>query len=862
MRYNEIRILPEDTLNEIRMGPSNLRQFAASPAAEGMQAGFEAELVFTGVNDNSDYGDEMEPDYEQDERADDIDSIMYFFTNGDMSGIDSNPQSRSYQRARSELEEDYFDWYNEHVGEEFASEQETLIENWIVENDWDEDEHIEEYLSDEMELSADEISNVMSAVERRVAGKGTAADSELIEKYREAEAGVREQLELRVADAIENYNSDYDSAFEEFRENYSDADESDWLRARGWRYMSDVGNNFDFEWPYWTSTGGGNEEGYSPEAAQRLADSLSKALGVKTTAASGYHSARRDDTTWIFEPDGSLDADESENMAVEIVSPPMPLNKTLEILPKFFEWAEENGAYANSSTGFHMSVSMPDHGSDLLDYTKLALFLGDEYVLQQFGRQANTYAKSAISKIRQGKGKVNAEEILSTMRKHLNQFASRALAQPSGFGKYTSINPKTNYIEFRSAGGSNYFEDMDKIQNTLLRYARATNIAMDPAAEKAEYAKKLYKLLTDVKTQQTTDPRTGTKRTEVVPGADNDAISIFSRYVAGELPKSALKGFLKQLQYGREVAKNPPKEKIQWRVTHPNGRATITLMAASAEEAIKLAKQEYNDTMNPDDAYRAVPVAPGSGKLKWLVKGSSESPYQSQGIEVEADTELEAMDQARSRWNLNTSTSDTPEAFYRARGWSATPLGPADSTPATQTPATDQLNAPVPDDPRGNFVLRRREGNEGVGPVLYRFSAGTTGDAIEAARRWTTARGIERRSVYLDSIASLSPEELRAAPSGTSIPDIGIDIAQNFQEPPASWDSGSPIVSEPQNFPAARSTGGEFTGRWKIVSGATGEVLHTFVFRSTDQAAANRVARDWAQRTSFDDTVEVYPEMA
>jgi hypothetical protein len=173
--------------------------------------------------------------------------------------------------------------------------------------------------------------------------------------------------------------------------------------------------------------------------------------------------------------------------------------------------------------------------------------------------------------------------------------------------------------------------------------------------------------------------------------------------------------------------------------------------------------------------------------------------------------------------------------------------------PATQTPATDQLNAPVPDDPRGNFVLRRREGSEGVGPILYRFSAGTTGDAIEAARRWTEARGIERRSVYLDSIESLSPEELQPA-AGTSLPDVGIDVAQNFREPP--------VETEPQNFPAARSTGGEFTGRWKIVSGATGEVLHTFVFRSTDQAAANRVARDWAQRTSFDDTVEVYPEMA
>jgi hypothetical protein len=244
------------------------------------------------------------------------------------------------------------------------------------------------------------------------------------------------------------------------------------------------------------------------------------------------------------------------------------------------------------------------------------------------------------------------------------------------------------------------------------------------------------------------------------------------------LPKSELKGVLKQLQYGREVAKNPPKEKIQWQVTHPNGRASITLMAASAAEAIKLAKQEYNDTMNPDDAYRAEPVVP-----------------------------------------------------------------------AAQTPATDQLNAPVPDDPRGNFVLRRREGNEGVGPVLYRFSAGTTGDAINAARRWTEARGIERRSVYLDSIASLSPEELRTTPSGTSIPDVGIDVAQNFREPP--------IETEPQNFPAA---GNSFSGEWKVVDGLNREV-YRFGGVGNSQSDANRVAREWAQRTGFDGTLEVYPVM-
>ena len=768
-------LVSEQDLEEVAMSPGSLKAFAASDVGQSMMAGFEAELIFTGLGANEEEV-EWEPDYSYDPRANSINDIEEFFSSGDFAeGLS--------RRQREALEEDWMEWYAQTLYDEFDAP--VAVRDWIQENDWDEEDLIERALDDE--YSEDRVKEILAAMERRIRGTGTAADLELVEEYVGAEREVERQLEERVDLAVEDHNSDYESALDEFRENW-DKDESDWLRDRGWRNMSDIAYNFDATWPHLTMTGGSSEGGFNEEAAQQLADSLSETLGVETTVSTGYHGARRDTSTWIFEPDGSLEADDDANMPVEIVSPPMPLGKALEILPKFFAWAEANGAYANDSTGFHMSVSMPDHGENVLDYTKLALFLGDEYVLKQFGREANTYAKSAISKIRDTMGKLNeatetrAEAVLSAMRNHLNQFASRAIAQPSGFGKYTSINPKTNYIEFRSAGGSDYFADMDKIQNTLMRYARATDIAMDPAAEKAEYARKLYKLLTRTETEQVTDPKTGRTRTEVKGKNDNDAISIFSRYVAGDLPKTELKGFLKQLQYGREVAKNPPKEKIQWKVTHPNRRATITLMASSAEEAIKLAKQEYNDTMNPDDAYKAEPVVP-----------------------------------------------------------------------AAQTPATDQLNAPVPDDPRGNFVLRRREGNEGVGPVLYRFSAGTTGDAIEAARRWTTARGIERRSVYLDSIESLSPEELQPA-AATSIPDIGIDVAQNFREPP--------VETEPQNFPAARPTGGEFTGRWKIVSGATGEVLHTFVFRSTDQAAANRVARDWAQRTSFDDTVEVYPEMA
>jgi hypothetical protein len=778
----------EQELEEVAMSPSALRAFANSEAAAGMKAGFEAELVFTGLGGDEEEG-EWEPDYSYDPRAYSLENIEDFFGSGEFAeGLS--------RRQLNALEEDWMEWYDQTLYDEFDAP--VAVREWIQDNDWDEEDLIERALDDE--YSEDRVKEILAAMERRVQGTGTAADADLVEEYVGAKQEVERQLDERVELAVEEQNSDYESALDEFRENW-DKDESDWLRDRGWRNMSDLSYNFDFAWPHMTMSGGSSEGGFNQEAAQQLADSLSETLGVETTVSTGYHGATRDTSTWIFEPDGSLDADDSDNMPVEIVSPPMPLSKTLEILPEFFEWAEDNGAYANDSTGFHMSVSMPEHEGNMLDYTKLALFLGDEYVLKQFGREANTYARSAISKIRERKGNVNAETVMSAMRKHLDQFASRALAQPSGFGKYTSINPKSKYIEFRSAGGSNYFEDMDRIQNTLMRYARAMDIAMNPEADKPEYAKKLYKMLTDVKTQQVIDPKTGTKRTEVVPGLDNDAIAVFSRFVAGELPKSELKGFIKKIQYGREAERQAAEGKpMVWRVT--SGNSSVELVA-TGEKAAKLeASREWNIDPNSDrfDSFQAVPLRPA------------------------------------------------PEA-----------------TPPTQTPQTDQLNAPAAIDPRGNYVLRQREGAEGRGAVLHRFSAPNNGAAIEAAREWTTAQGIERRTVWLDHISGVPPEVLNARPvqatlgeprpafqepRSNSIPEVPLDVAQNF----------SPIETEPQNFPAARQTGGEFSGEWKVVDGL-GREVHRFSGIGNAQSDANRVAREWAQRTGFDGNLEVYPVM-
>ena len=49
MRYRHL--LSEEQLDELRMSPGALKKFAASDEAEGILAGFEAELVFTGLGE-------------------------------------------------------------------------------------------------------------------------------------------------------------------------------------------------------------------------------------------------------------------------------------------------------------------------------------------------------------------------------------------------------------------------------------------------------------------------------------------------------------------------------------------------------------------------------------------------------------------------------------------------------------------------------------------------------------------------------------------------------------------------------------------------------------------------------------------
>ncbi|CAB4129249.1 Putative amidoligase enzyme [uncultured Caudovirales phage] len=526
-------------LNELRMNPTTLQQFGSSDEAKGIMAGFEAELVFTGLGGDS-YDDEydMEPDMDADERCGSIQQIMDFFENDEWGyGI----HGRDADKLQEGLDEMYWEWHEDQMYEAFRDEAEELIKKVIEEDDFDWEDETRKQL-DMMDLSDDEIEEAMK--------QGTGAPkfdrSSEQEEYALANPGYQRYLEAReqaegllddlVQDSLVSQDKNYDAALDEFRDNFYIDDDSGFFSDVGLRWMSDVQDKFELMWPVMTGTGSSNEGGFSEDNAEKLADDLHEKLGVRTKVSSGYHSAKRDNVTWIFEPDSSLDSDDSDNMPVEIVSPPMPLEECLTKMEQFFEWAEENGAYANSSTGFHMGVSLPHRGGDV-DYVKLALFLGDEHVLREFGRSGNHFCEAAIKKIR-GRVKGNKEAVgsaLELMKHNLLELAQKALEiNNHGFGKYTSINPQggtdarsphnergAKYIEFRSAGGSNYFEDIDKLKNTLLRYAQAMTIAANPAAERREYYKKLYKLIS--------------------PPEGDPAIDLFARFATGEIDSEQLK---------------------------------------------------------------------------------------------------------------------------------------------------------------------------------------------------------------------------------------------------------------------------------------------------------------------------------
>ncbi len=453
-------------LDEVRMSPSSLKLLVKSINAT---AGMEFEMIVPNTQNPDD--SEYEPDYDADDRASSWSGIEDFFMGGD-----GNNSRADVRRMIDQMREQFFEWLSEKRDEDWNYNGESVLREYIELNDYfDEDAAIE--------VAKDELAENNPEIEE---------DSEEYNQY--IRERVEQEFDAFVEDEWSSQGRIYDRAYETFMEDWdndNNIDEGDWLDSN-YKWMSDVYNEFgsdnDVFWPHTYQVGGSGD-------LENVAESFSDAIGRPCNTSNEYHGVRKE-REYTVEPDGSLQPDSDNDAGLEFVSPPLPLTELVADLKDVIDWAESYGCYTNESTGLHMNVSVPSYSLKTVDYTKLALLLGDEYILKQFGREANNYCRSALSFIRKkvaGRPE-DVARMLDKMRSGLDEQAIK-LIHTGVTDKYTSINTKDGYIEFRSPGGDWLAEDVDTLINTLYRFVVAMDAACDPQKYKEDYYKKLYKLL-------------------------------------------------------------------------------------------------------------------------------------------------------------------------------------------------------------------------------------------------------------------------------------------------------------------------------------------------------------------------------
>jgi Putative amidoligase enzyme len=546
----QLALTEDQDLFEINMSPSNLKKLVRNIDA---RAGIEFEMIVPDINVEDD-GDDLEQDMDMDERVRDIDDVIRFFDDGDYNS------ARDIRNLREEMYGQYEEWRDEQVYEKWQEEGQDFLRDWIFNNDLFDREEARITATDQitdanpdMPTDSDEFQDLVS---NRV--------DELADDF--------------ASDSWASQGEGYDDARESFTEEQrDDFNEGEWLESEGIRYASDVSNEFSIEWPYYRRMGGGD----ATMDIDSVAEDFSQAVGRPVNASSQYHGGRREPGHYVVEPDGSLEPDDSSDGGLEFVSPPLPLDELISDMQKVRAWAKRRGCYTNDSTGLHMNVSVPGTSTAKLDYVKLALLLGDERVLNEFGRAANTYAKSAMGKIRDIlKNKPQAaNEVLEKMRGHMEALATKVI-HTGNTDKYTSINTKDNYVEFRSPGGDYLDENWELVVPTLMRTVVALDAAMDPEKYREEYQKKLYKLL-DSSKQRAASPGVN-KLLSMYFASDDEANS---REVAVKLAKEILsrKGLEKQV--------GTPGKQFWWNVQKGNDR--IEVVASTEGVALDVAAEEW-----------------------------------------------------------------------------------------------------------------------------------------------------------------------------------------------------------------------------------------------------------------------------
>ena len=529
----EFALFEEQDLFEINMGSKNLRREAAKT---GANAGMEFEMIVPDVpttsSDSDDYS-ELEPNWDIDERASGPYDIRNFFTDRDHN------TPGDVDRLIDNMMEDYTEWQSEEFGNRWDSDSEEFIYDYIKDNV--DDDEIRQLLDMESE-------DPIGRTEYQLASEKIAAD-QLEPYYEDAENDARDiffnedmfedwledsglETMQRIYERYDNriqwphwYDSnsgnssdspDTQSIADSFsaavgrpayarssyhqygqkRPGYDDfyvVEPDGSLEPNNYQIVGQDGETYKLLW---------SEEPLVPD--KKDDEGLRKKISDQAKKTLDQWQSRASQQPDYVNQNYRIAKYNGNETPLEFVSPYMPIDKMLAELNKVVAWAKANKCTTNYKTGLHINISVPNYNQDRLDYVKLALLMGDEYVLEQFGRTGNKYAASALGKVRDRvKARpYEAKYLLDKMKGHMRELASQAI-HSSNTDKFTSINTKEKQVEFRSPGGDWLDENLDKIENTLLRFTVALSAAMDPKAYREEYLKKLYKVLNPQNLQDT-----------------------------------------------------------------------------------------------------------------------------------------------------------------------------------------------------------------------------------------------------------------------------------------------------------------------------------------------------------------------
>ena len=251
---------------------------------------------------------------------------------------------------------------------------------------------------------------------------------------------------------------------------------------------------------------------------------LQRYLGetVKFTAKEGEDEGRyisEDYTTWMVLPDGSLSNVErytSNIIGIEIVSPVLQLGSGLADMQKIlavitdpsilgFETLEGMTSF---DTGFHINLGI---GGKKIDYLKLIMLMGDQHILDEFGRSFFEQAEPMLLTIKDEIDRNPAKAVplinqlmtkVGITQNDMNNVIE-LLSKQVPVDKFKSVNLKKleqGFIEFRAAGGKNYHEDFDKMRKTVLSLVVWMYVATEPEIYKREYFQSLVKFIKSLET--------------------------------------------------------------------------------------------------------------------------------------------------------------------------------------------------------------------------------------------------------------------------------------------------------------------------------------------------------------------------